>query len=201
MKGRNQLARLGSGSNKPHLLILGDLIYNFNNMEKYKSDPNYQEITNLAKALIFQDTGITDIYTPTNNKQFPIQIGTDPSNDLHKDDNNKRASNFDYTIVVPIMIYDTSKKGNHDYEPESTRIVPQQFKEKIPDHNAKSTEKLGGAVFYTDDATRNIAEQYLVSEKLTRGTAISLHTATMQDSDDDGKSVLHMSPETPKKEF
>jgi hypothetical protein len=168
-------------------------------MEKYKSDPNYQEITNLAKTLIFQDTGIIDIYTPTNKKQFPIQIGTDPSNVLHKDNNNKsKSGKFNYTIVVPIMNYDTSEKGNHDYEPESTRIVPQKFKKKIPNHNAKSLEELGEAVFYHDENTRNIAEPYLVSEKLTDGTAIILRTVTEKDSDDDGKSVIHISPETPK---
>jgi hypothetical protein len=38
---------------------------------------------------------------------------------------------------------------------------------------------------------------HLVSEPLQQGTAIILHTATNTDSDDDGQSVIHKTPETP----
>jgi hypothetical protein len=130
-----------------------------------------------------------------------LQIGTLPSNALHKDNGMRRDryknSQFDYTIVIPVVDYDLSGNKNHNFSPQSTQILPMEFKNIVPEYDKKIENRK--AVFYKqlEPETQENIKKHLVSEPLQQGTAIILRTATAEASDDDGQSVIHQSPETP----
>ncbi len=150
-----------------------------------------EAIKNLLDDKIFKDK-----YTFITN--LGLQAGTNISDVLHKDngrDQKMTGYEYDYTIVIPVLNYDLSANKNHDFNPESTCIIPQDLKHNIPDYDKSSSSYKRGTVFY-NNLPKDVYKQFLVSEKLTDGTAIILHTV-QEKEDANSKSVLHISPETP----
>jgi hypothetical protein len=173
--------------------------------EKKKPNNLGQQIEKIANDIINSDSHISGKYDLVSKQT--IQIGTKASDALHKDNGHDgyhdlSCNEYDYNIVIPIMNYNLLNPNNHDYAPESTKIIPQKFKKNIINYDKKKTRTDSDGttydrmpVFYPKSSKEE--EKYLVSEKLTQGTALILHTATKAGSDDDGKSVIHISPETP----
>ena len=153
----------------------------------------------IAKTIqkVIYDKNLNDEYNFVSSAG--LQIGATDSSILHKDNgigNHFKNQSFDYTLLVPVMDYDLSGNNEHNFEPESTKIIPQEFKSKIPGY-ARSPEEHRGLVFYNEPYdSKYLASEYLVSEKLTKGTAIILHT-TESNENKNSKSVIHASPEIP----
>jgi hypothetical protein len=162
-----------------------------NTNKETQSDDLSKNICGIIDSIIFSDLNIISKYNIIDKPL--IQIGTQPSNKLHKDNgyNFNAGERYDYTIVIPLLGYDLSKEKKHNPTPKSTSIIPPSLKHKISGYDIKNGYRK--SVFYNNASEEE--KQYLVSEKLTQGTAIILHTATEANSDDDGKSVIHMSPE------
>jgi hypothetical protein len=96
-----------------------------------------------------------------------------------------------------VVDYDLSGNQNHNFFPQSTKILPMEFKHLVPEYDKKKENR--NTVFYVklDKTKQEEIKQHLVSEPLQQGTAIILHTVTAKNSDDDGQSVIHQTPETP----
>ncbi|MFT6072050.1 MAG: hypothetical protein ACJARD_000044 [Alphaproteobacteria bacterium] len=134
-------------------------------------------------------------------RSLSVQFGTTASNDLHTDQGSDSVnSNYDYTVVIPVLDYDISGAGNDNFQPESTVILPQEIKTsknlyKDSDDNNINRQ----ANFYDQDEVDALSlEGHLVSEPLKKGTAIIVHTATSSGSENEGASVFHKSPATPE---
>ncbi len=159
-----------------------------------KSDDLCKNISGIIAHIMRCDPSIVSKYDIVS-EPF-IRIGTRTSDVLHKDNGGSLDDDnffYDYTIVIPIINYNLLNPNNHDYAPESTQIIPQQFKHIVSGYAEKNYYR--GSIFYPNAS--EYAKKHLVSDKLTQGTATIIHTATAAGSDDDGDSVIHMSPVTP----
>jgi hypothetical protein len=158
---------------------------------------NLEEISQCKKYIDVIEQNLQQKYK-LSSSAMGLKIGIDGSDTLHIDNASifsDEEEEYNYTIIIPLLDYDTSGQGDHNFQPYSTIILPQNVKQNsnLIDRSTASKRK----DWYLDAEKEEKLVSDLVSHPLKQGTAIIVHTATEVDSEDDGKSVIHASPETP----